>query len=172
VVLITLILTVALLVGVHQAYIRLMVERPLVTELARISGLEAVELRTIGDKYLVNLKLGKVDDLAALYRQIEDAVTSSLTPGSFVLNIADRRTSDLENLYYRVHYYIEEALVQGNFSTAAGRIHAEARAVGVEDRFWVDGDYVYLELVSGDHYLYEVRPRTFWKWGEGAATGA
>lgn len=152
-------LTVAVLLGGHLAYIRLFVEKPLLRSLEQIAGVEKVRLSQADDRYVVTLELARVNDLAQVYRRAEELSRESLGPGNFLLKVADKRNPALENLYYRVHYYVEEALAQGNFSVAAEKIAAAAKSAGVKERFYVDEDHVYLELVQGENYLYEVRSR-------------
>lgn len=152
-------LTLAVLLGGRLAYARFLVERPLVAELKALRGVQSVTLERSDAGYVLHLKLAEVEDLPGLYRQIEKLGAERLGPGNFVVKIQDERTPALENVYYRIHYYLEEALVQGNFSAAAARIQSEARAAGVEERFYVDEGHIYLELIHGPAYLYEVRYR-------------
>ncbi|BCV25004.1 hypothetical protein [Gelria sp. Kuro-4] len=152
-------LTVALLLGVRLAYVRYFVERPLVNELQALPGVKDVKLSQARGRYNVKLALGRVDNLAEVYRQAEELAAASLGPGGFNLMLADERTPALEQVYYEIHYYVEEALVRGNFSEAAERIQSAARAAGVEEKFYVDQGHVYVELTQGPGYLYEVHQR-------------
>ncbi|MDK2959883.1 MAG: hypothetical protein PWP12_67 [Bacillota bacterium] len=152
-------LTLAVLLGARLAYARFLVERPLATELKALEGVQSVVLERSGAGYRLQVKLGEVKDLPGLYRQIEKLAAERLGPGNFALKIQDERTPALENVYYRIHYYLEEALTQGNFSTAAAKIHSEAQAAGIEERFYVDEGHIYLQLLDGPAYLYEVRYR-------------
>ncbi|HHY92057.1 MAG TPA: hypothetical protein GX511_01795 [Firmicutes bacterium] len=152
-------LTVALLLTGRLAYTRYLVEKPLVRELKALPGVQGVELGQEHGRYVIRLELTQAANLAEVYRKAEQTSGESLGQGRFELKIIDKRSPELEDLYYRLHYYVEEALVRGNFSEAAARIESVAQAAGVKEKLYVDRGHVYIELSQGQHFLYEVRER-------------
>ena len=152
-------LTVLILVGGQTVYRQLLVERPLLQELRTVPGVRAVIIDNTTTGYNITLDLLPVGNLSAVYRQAIYVIQRHLNPSDFSLKLADNRTPALEDLYWQMQIYIEEAIMKGNFSTTATKLGELAAVVGVNEKFYVDEECVYLELRQDATYLYAVRQR-------------
>lgn len=152
-------LTVIILAAGQIAYGRVCIERPLLEDLCTIPGIKEATLEKAAEGYIVKLNLSHVSSLPFVYRQAKDIAQTSLYPSNFTLKIIDNRNQLLDDLYWQMQIYIEEAIVQGNFSVAAEKLNELANFAEVNAKFHVDEECVYLELYQDQAYLYAVRHR-------------
>ncbi|NLG86948.1 MAG: hypothetical protein GX489_07000 [Firmicutes bacterium] len=153
-------LTLLILIGGHVAYERIFIEHPLLNQLQSIPGVVTASVEKATDSYNITLDSTVNNNLPTIYRQAAEVAQHILGSNHFALRIIDNRTTALENIYWQIQIYIEEAVAQGNFSVAAEKISELAKQAGVQANFYVDEERVYLELLQNEAYLYAVRPRT------------
>ncbi|HKM39176.1 MAG TPA: hypothetical protein VJ036_02800 [bacterium] len=152
-------LTVPILLGAQSIHRQIWMERPLSKDLQAIAGVKTATVNRKPDRYDIILNLLIVDSLPIVYRQAVCIAEKHLKSLPFSIQLIDNRTPNLEDLYWQMQIYIEEAVMLGNFGAAATNLHRLAFNAGAETQFYVDKDHIYLELRQNETYLYAVRER-------------
>lgn len=168
VVAVALVVTLGILLGGQYLFRRERVDRPLLEQYKEISAVESASIRDEQGRKVIELQLGEVDDLAKSYRDIEAASRNFLEKDSYRLVIVDKRDRGLEDVYYRMHFSLEEAIATGRFTDMADRVGTIAGSSDLDRyRLSVDGQRLYLQLHRGDRYLYAVLERSISDGSEG-----
>jgi hypothetical protein len=142
-------------------YHRYLVLDPVLKEVRAFEGVEEVQVLSLEDKRLFEVRLADVEDLAGVYGEINDRLETAFGEGGYILSLRDRRSRELEEAYHLVHFALFESIARGNFTHLAAVVEEVASARGLGTfRVSVDSERVYLQFHSGDAYLYEVVPRT------------
>lgn len=159
--LVVMLITVIVLVSGQLLWHRYTVAKPLDKSLQEIQGIESVKWND-GDKsgtVLIEVTLHQVDNLEKTYGQIIEKSKGILGRKAFKVQLNDHRTPELAELYYKIHYCVQEAISNGNFVSMERQIQSEAKAAGVQSRIYVDSANVYIQLDKGSDALYTVVPR-------------
>lgn len=150
--------TLGVLFGGQYVIRRERVTRPLYRHFQDIPGVQGFRVEERKGISHLYIRLGPVDNLQEVYLELEKRALEIMDPGSFEMHLEDRRDGDLEEAYYRLHYYLQEALATGRFSTMAREVERETAGLD-RHRLYVDQRYIFLQLHRGDKYLYAVVPR-------------
>jgi len=162
IVLITLIITLVVLGGGQLLWQRYKIDIPLTKTLQGIDGVESVnwdKSPNADGSFKISISLTNVKNLQQTYQAINTGTTSILGSKKPLIIIHDSRTPELEQFYYTVHYYIQESIAIGNFTTMAERIEHKAAAQGVDTQLFVDSDNIYLGLTKNSANMYIVISR-------------
>lgn len=154
--------TVGALAAGQLAWHKLAVAKPLDRGLKEIQGVEAANWEDVSgksDRVTIHVSLGRVDNLQTTYEEIYEAAKKAMGRRNFKIALHDRRSAELEELYYSVHYDIQEAVSRGNFAAMAAKISGQAQAAGVNERVYVDSQRIYVQFAKGDAALYAVIAR-------------
>jgi len=111
------------------------------------------------DVVQIYISLENVNNLQKTYSAINDGAKRILGTKPFKITIEDKRTPELEQFYYNVHYHIQEAVVTGNFAVMAERVQKQAAEAGVTAKIIVEAKVVYLQLAKDGGQMYVVVPR-------------
>ncbi len=153
------VLTLAILSLGYSAYLKMEVVGPLQRALERDVDVRNVGVRSKNGVTVLELELGKVDDLPRTYTRLREAAEEKLGD-AFRLEIADSRDEELEDAYYSVHYYLEEASVRGNFGEMIDSCRGLLKDQGLEDyKISLDEGHIFIQMAHGDNYLYAVLAR-------------
>lgn len=158
----TLALTVGLLVGGQLAWHKYAVAKPLDKVLVNIQGVESATLIEDGknsDIPAIEVTLGRVENLQKTYGEITDATKRMMGRKPVRIVLHDHHTPELDEFYYSIHYYIQEAMATGNYSAMAERIAVKAKEAQIDCRIYVDEKFIFVQLAKGDNGLYTVVPR-------------
>lgn len=161
VVVVTLAATLALLFGAGFVIRKQTIDAPLEKALTNLPAVAKVAVEAEGDSArAIRVELKAVPDLAKAYKEVDLKVNGVLAGVKYTLAVADQRSPELEQLYYNMHFQIQEALATGNFSQMKVRLEELAHGAGVTDlRVTVEHDRIYVQFSKGAHYLYEVVDR-------------
>lgn len=152
---------VAVGLGVQQLVYSQRVVGPLERDFAAINGVTGATLERFGSRTDVVLTLEQVDDLSRVYKEAEDLRDDRLAPMAGNIILKDNRTKALADSYERLHFAVHEGAVTGQFTRMATIIDGMAAELPVDHvRVSVDERFIYVQLVAGDNYLYEIVPRT------------
>lgn len=159
---IALIITVACLLIVQAVWQSYVVDLPLDKALNDIDGVLRV---TLDDKYKINdsttiyVTLDNTANLQKTYKEIITKIEQTLKGSKYTLEIKDNRSPELEQTYYDIHYYIQKAIVDGDFPLLEAKVREKADLVGATAKVYVDEQNIYLQLVKNDSFLYSVVAR-------------
>lgn len=156
--------------GVQRFVYGQRVVEPLERAFAAIPGVTEVALVPRRGETDIILHVEPGAELPRVYREAEAAAKSRLGDGVGRILLADRRTEVLVDAFYRMHLALQEGAATGRFTEMAAQLEALAAELPLTDyRVYVDDQWVYVLLVSNDHFLYEMvaRPGTAGRGSEG-----
>jgi len=158
---IALIITVTVLYSGQAIWQNYAVDLPLDRTLHGIAGVEKVtwDDSRINDKISINVTLNNIANLQETYEEINEKIKKTLKSNEYNLEIYDNRTPELEQAYYEIHYYIQKAVVNGDFPMLAEKVQENASASGASAKVYVDEGHIYLQMAKGDSSLYSVVAR-------------
>lgn len=159
---IALIITVACLFIVQAVWQNYAVGLPLDKALNDIDGVLRVTLddsHKINDSKTIYVTLDNTANLQKTYKEISTKIEQTLKGRDYTLEIKDNRSPELEQTYYDIHYYIQKAIVDGDFPLLEAKVQDKADLVGAEAKVYVDEQNIYLQLVKNDIFLYSVATR-------------
>jgi len=162
IVVITLVLTLTVLGGSHFFWQQYVLTKPLTQVTGTIAGVETLTLDNRdknGSIQTVHITLNNVTDLQKTYQAINDSLITILGFKKYNLIIHDHRTPELEQLYYSMHYHIQEAIFTGNFGVMAEIIQEKALAANTKAQVYIDANSIYVQLMGNNGNLYMVVPR-------------
>ncbi len=150
-----------LLYGGSAASYSLQVKRPLHEFFTGQAGVIDYSVGKTGGGLYVQVELDNTEDIQSLYAHLSAGITEATGRHVAVLDVIDNRNDELEDTFRTMRIYIEEALVTGGFHAMVQAIDETAKEA-VLDRWTVgvDSNYVYVQLHLGEHYLYEIIPRS------------
>jgi hypothetical protein len=108
----------------------------------------------------LNVKLGKVSYLKDTYDRLEKSMSERLGRHSGKIYLSDNRSRLLISDYYNIHYFLEEAASQGDFSAMRDRTFQYLSDKGIDFDLVVGRDNLYVSLQKNGRYLYEIIPRS------------
>jgi len=159
---IALIITVACLFIVQAVWQSYAVNLPLDKALNEIDGVLSVTLddsHKINDITTIYITLDNTANLQKTYKEIRTKIEQTLKGSEYTLEIKDNRSPELEQTYYDIHYYIQKAIVDGDFPLLEAKVREKADLAGAAAKVYVDEQNIYLQLVKGDSFLYSVVTR-------------
>lgn len=170
VVLASMVAVLAILFGAQMMYARQTLALPLNNRLAATPGVvgqPTVTTDALG--LVVDVRLGLVSDLQSTYHRLLTVAAQGAGGRHVALNIEDSRTPQLSQDFMTLSAILDQGRATGQF-VAMERQFAAASAGMQLTRALVtfDSTQMYVELVSGAHYLYAIMPLTLTT-GTGAA---
>ena len=165
---IALILTVAGLYIGQALWQNYSVDLPLDKALKVIDGVEKVTWdngKNMNDTVNINILLNKTANIKDTYGEISDKIEETLKDRQYELSIDDNSSPELQQVYYDIHFYIEKAIVDGDFPLLDQKAQEKAAAAGAAAQVYVDADNIYLQLTKDDFSLYSITARTDHKIG-------
>jgi hypothetical protein len=153
---VTAIVTLAVLFGGYQAYQRFNMIDPLEAQLKTVDGVENVQVQA-GNPIVVRIELGPVKDLQTTYHEVSHTVTQVVgSEGDVVL--VDHANATLNEAYETLQPYLLEGVAKGNYTEMMSAVQGKAQKMGINARITMDEHNIYVQLSQGDHYLYHVLP--------------
>ena len=132
------------------------IDLPLDKALNDISGVEKVtweNSNNINDAITIFVKLSNTANLQKTYKEINKKIEQTLKGRQYILEIQDNRSLELEQAYYDIHYYIQKAIVDGDFPLLEKKVQEKAASAGAAAKVYVDEQNIYLQLAKKDSYL-------------------
>jgi hypothetical protein len=149
-----------LLFGAQFLYNRQAVEQPLVSIYRNVPSVEHVAVQSTPAGLEVDVRLALVPNLRETYLTLQNQVATVLGSQRFQLNLVDARTPELVDDFYQMNGVLEQGIATGQFEAMQHQVQAMGAQDGLSQASAIaDEHYVYVELVKGDHYLYELLPR-------------
>lgn len=152
--------TLAVLLAVQFMYQKYNVEQPLFKLYSQTKLVKKVPtIEQKGTTVNVILDVAKTDNLRQAYRDLSDYTEQIIGDTKFTIVLKDNRNAALEDVFYQSQFVIYEALVKGDFTKMADVVQQNAVKAGATSKVFIDNDYVYVEILKGSNYLYEIIPR-------------
>ncbi|HCJ09552.1 MAG TPA: hypothetical protein DGR79_08380 [Clostridiales bacterium] len=160
VVAVTLVVTLVFLFGARWVYQRQALDRPLEAAVLAVPGVEEVTVGQRQDVLLVRVRAGEVPHLEEFVADLWRAVEAVQEGAAVELEISDSRSERLQNIFYELHFHVQEAVATGRFSELPARLEEVSAGTGLtRGRVFVGPEYVYVQLHQGQACLYEIIPR-------------
>ncbi len=159
VVVLALVLGLAAFWGSQWLYGRLNYERPLARFLGENKYVAAYSINNRGPVMELEVKLGKVDNLQETYNSLQRSVQDIVGRRNFKIILKDERDKSLEDLHHYSRLAAFEAMERGNFLEMEEYISRRAAREGASAKILMDQDRLYIQLVRGSYYLYDIIPR-------------
>lgn len=159
VVVLALVVGLAAFLGAQWLYNRYNYERPLAKLLAENKDVASFNIKDQVPVLELEVKLGMVDNLQETYSSLHRSVQGIVGRRSFKIILKDDRDATLEGIYYHTRLAAFEAIEKGNFLEMEDYISRRAAREGAGARVLLDQDRLYIQIVHGRHYLYEIIPR-------------
>lgn len=166
--LLALVITLALLYAAQNVWMNYAVASPLDKTLNDVDGVAKVTLRDtnkLSEPVIIVVTLDHDINLEKTYSAINEKIVETLNKKPYVLKLSDNRTPELEQLYYDIHFYVQQAMVDGNFPLLAENAREKAEALNAAARVYVDDKNIYLQLIKNDNFLYTIVSRPSQKIG-------
>jgi hypothetical protein len=149
-----------LLFGAQFVYDRQAVDQPLVSIYHNVPGVEHVALQNTPSGLQVDVHLGPVTNLRETYLALRNQVNTVLGGQHFQINLIDARTPTLLGDFYQMNGVLEQGIATGQFVAMQQQVQRLGQQEGLtRASAIVDDHYVYVDLVQGKNYLYELLPR-------------
>jgi hypothetical protein len=159
VVIVTIVVTLCVLLSIQYINQKYNIEQPLFKLYSQTKLVKGVKIENRGTDVNVILDVKKTDNLRQVYKDLTNYTEQIMGTTKFSVELKDNRNKTLENVYYQSQFIIYEALAKGDFSKMATVIEKNARDYGAEAKVFMDEDSIYVEIIKGDNYLYEIIPR-------------
>ncbi len=152
-----LILTFLLLFGGYQVYRNLEIVQPLQAQLMRIQSVNNAKIQSVAQNPTVVVSLNKVGDLQSTYTKIQAVILNNL--GNAVpITITDTRNAALSNAYESMKPILYQGIAHGNYVNMIGSFKKACRANGISCKISMNGQYIFVQLMQHNAYLYDIVP--------------
>ncbi|HYE82854.1 MAG TPA: hypothetical protein VEG39_11915 [Clostridia bacterium] len=165
---IALIITVAGLYIGQAVWQNYAVDLPLDKALHSIDGVKEVtwdNSNNINDDIKIYATLDNTANLQKTYTEMSTKIEETLKNRQYTLHIKDNPTPELEQAYYDIHYFVQKAIIDGDFPLLDEKVREKAEAAGAAARVYVDEQNIYLQLNKDDSSLYSVVARDYGRTG-------
>ncbi|HBE05749.1 MAG TPA: hypothetical protein DCY85_04595 [Firmicutes bacterium] len=154
-------LTGALLFGGHFAYQRYATETPLRAAVLAQPGVKDFAVAKSGSGYTLEITIGPISDLQGTIESVVLMIEATGKAPITAINITDNASLALSEVYYEMHFALEEAADRGNFTQMKEQVDNIAREAGVDTvRIQVADRELYVQLHQDGHYLYRIINRS------------
>lgn len=157
-----LLITVSVLYAGQALWQKYAVDLPLDKTLKSIEGVETVTWDESNgfDSMNIYVTLKDIANLQKTYAEISKKAENTLKNDEYQIEIKDNRTPELEQAYYEIHYYIQKAVVDGDFPQLEEKAREKAAAAGASMKIFVDAENIYLQMDKNNASLYSVVARS------------
>ena len=161
----------ALLFGGNALVRMTRVSIPVERALRQMAEVKSYSIESTPYGAVLNVELGDVSELSETVMKVTMAAAHLAGRDGVWIRILDSRDDTLRDVYYRLHFSLQEAIATGSFEDLESRSEQSAREAGISGaRIVVDSEYVYVSMSHGASRLYEVVPRRPYE--TGAVTGS
>ena len=159
---IALIITVAGLYIGQALWQNYAVDLPLDNALYGIDGVEKVTWdngNNVYDTISIYVTLNNTANIKKTYDEMSSKINQTLKGKEYTLRIEDNRSPELEQVYYDIHYFVQKAIIDGDFPLLEEKAQEKAGLAGAKAQVYVDENNVYLQLTKDNSSLYSVTVR-------------
>lgn len=143
----------------YYGYNRYLVQEPLQEKLTEIPGVQEVEIKKSQNHYAIQVQMARVDNIQQSYAALHDQVDLTFKNKDFQINLYDQREQQLQDLYIHMQPYIYEALANHQYVWLNDTLTEQSTQSGFQGKFFLDENYLFIQIEDSDAYLYEVIKR-------------
>ncbi len=156
-----LMLSLGIFLGAYNIYIKLGIEKPLITELSALEGVRQVHLNKVDKGYEIKIDLIRMDNIQKMHIDINRILHERLKDKDYELQIGDRRNEELQGCFDNLQPAIYEAIAENRYIWLEGQLAKKAKSKGIDYAMYIDKRYLYLQLYDESQYLYEIIERNY-----------
>ncbi len=153
------VITFSLGFGAYYLYSRYNIEKPLLTQIDKISSVEESWMEKQDNIYTIRITLGRVENLQEKYKQLDEMVREKLGEGQYQIVIDTEDNTILDQVYYDIQPIVYEALANNQYVWMRDEIGRIATQEQLEYKMFIDDNHVYLQFSDGDDYQYYIIDR-------------
>lgn len=125
----------------------------LIQESQKIQGVITADLLEVQGATEMMVKTDQVANLQSLSQQLKKI------SGTHPIRLVDQRSQELEEVFQRMQFAIQEGIAMGNFTHMEEVLESQADQAGVDMNLTMDNEAIYLTLDQGDNQLVSVIER-------------
>lgn len=161
-------ITLGVLSLAYFSYETLGIRRPLVAAISNDPDVLSAEISQENGKTVIAVRLRQVHDLSETYKRIESTAEKYVSRDCLEIKVIDHRNEALEEIYMKVHYYLEEAAARGDYGSMIDSARPILDSSGLTGwHVMVDNGDIFVQLYAGPNYLYQVIPAAWARGGNG-----
>ena len=154
--LIVFVISLALLVGGYQLYMKYGLIDPLKQQLEARPAVASAAISRNEGQFEVALQLQGVDNLQEEYQAIQAILNNTLKEGSYRLHLSNPVDERLGAAYLHLQPAIYEAAANHSFVWLDKTLSQYAAETGLAYQLYVDDRYLYLQLAAGEQEMYRI----------------
>jgi len=149
-------------VAARSVYYKNQVLDPMTHQASEISGVEGVRVSEAFDgRKDVYVQFGPKAPIEEAFPKVAGLARATFGASLGRVIPEDRRSTELEQVYHDIHFHVHEGISTGMFSQMASDVARELADSGIDrHRVFVGDHFVFVQLYDGEHYLFEVVPRS------------
>lgn len=152
----SLVIALAIFLAGFTLYNKLGIIEPLTNELESIKAVKEVNVIKEND-YTIKVTLNQVNNFDEVYNDIKKIVEKKLNDKPYEIILVDYPNAKLNERYVSLQPAIYQALANHEFVWLNGEL---AKKTDITYTLLIDDNYLYIQLVDGDFYIYKVIKRT------------
>ena len=158
--LLALLLSFGLLLGGQKLYNSNLLEKPVINDLLKLNYVEKVTITKEAGVYQDAVQIKQAGNIKTEYKEIDSRIKTKIRGKQYKLELLDTRTQTLENELQKMELGIYEAIAKNNYLSLDQRFAVLAAQDHFDYRLQIDEKRLYLQITSGDQFLYQIFPRS------------
>lgn len=160
IVLIALLLTLGLLLGTQKLYNRNLLEKPVINSLLKLNYVETVTMTKDAGIYNVRVQIKQAGSIKDEYKEIDSLIKAGIKGKQYKIELLDKPNQALQNELQKMELGIYEAIAKDNYISQDQSFAEMAAQDHFDYRLQIDEQRLYLQISSGDDFLYEIITRS------------
>ncbi|KUG03807.1 hypothetical protein ASZ90_018769 [hydrocarbon metagenome] len=153
------VITFSLGLGAYYLYSRYNVEKPLLTQIDKLSSVEESVMEKQDSIYRISVTLGRVENVQEIYKQLDGIAAHKLGKGQYQIIINTQNNTIMDRVHYDIQPIVYEALANNQYVWMRDEIGRIAKQEQLEYKMFIDDYRVYLQFRDGDDYQYYIIDR-------------
>ena len=160
IILLALLITLGLLIGGQKIYNSNLIEKPVINELLKLNYVKSAVITKESAIYNVKIQIRQPGNMKDEYNEIDNLIKTRVKGKQYKIELLDSRNQILVNELQKMELGIYEAIAQNNYLDLQKSLDEMANQDHFDYRLQIDEKRLYLQIVSGDHFLYEIYDRS------------
>lgn len=160
IILLALLITLGLLIGGQKLYNRNLIEKPVINELLKLNYVKSAVMTKEADTYNVKIQIKQPGNIKDEYNEINNLIKTRIKGKQYKIELLDSRNHILVDELQKMELGIYEAIAQNNYLDLEQSLNKMATQDHFVYRLQIDEKRLYLQIASGNHFLYEIFDRS------------